>query len=153
MSLDNYNRVPLLENYMAFPPASSELVNAQRRPAIVIRNFQEFSKAWPKMEASLNFLLRWRGIRMDSDFEWLSNYLSIFQAYIELGTDISNWVNLDICLPNFEKSSKEYSMFNIYKSKNLTKTYIKLISLQRDPNKLKYIETEKLSKTYIIPEN
>ena len=65
MSFDNYNRVPLLKEYMAYPPGSFDLDNVQRRLAIVIRSYQEFSEAWPKMEASLNFLLRWRGIRID----------------------------------------------------------------------------------------
>ena len=46
---------------------------------------------------------------MDSDYVWLSNYLEIFQANVELGTDISDWVNLDFCLPNFKKSSKEHN--------------------------------------------
>lgn len=107
MILDDKARVLLPETYMAYPPRSFDIAIVPRHPTLVIRDIHEFSRAWPKMEASINFLLRWRGVRDDQDCEWLLNYLNIFNSYIEPGTDLNDWVNLEFCLPNFEKSSKE----------------------------------------------
>ena len=111
MSLDDKARVSLPETYMAYPLGSFDIAIVPRCLALAIRDIHEFSWAWPKMKASINFLLRWRGIRVDSNIEWLSNYLNIFNSYIELGTDLINWVNLDFRLPNFEKTSKEKNSF------------------------------------------
>jgi hypothetical protein len=36
------------------------------------------------MEASVNFLLRWRGIIEDPSKSWLTDFLHIFEAYIEI---------------------------------------------------------------------
>lgn len=90
MSLDEEARVPLPETYMASPPRIFDIDIVPRHPALAIRDIHEFSWAWPKMEASLKFLLRWRGIRADSNCVWLSNYHNIFNTYIELGTNLNN---------------------------------------------------------------
>ena len=44
---------------------------------------------------------------MDTNVEWLKNYLNIFNAYIEPSIDLDNLVELDFSMPNFDKSSKE----------------------------------------------
>jgi hypothetical protein len=106
-SLDDRGRVPAPEIYMSHPPVSLAMAFAPRRSAIVIRNSQDFFEAWPNMKVSINFLLRWRGIKDDFGNEWLLKYLNTFNAYIEPGIDMTNWTNLEYSLPNFDKSSKE----------------------------------------------
>ena len=59
------------------------------------------------MKVSVDFLLRWRGITVDSNVEWLKSYLDTFGAYIEPGTVLDKWEELDFSMPNFDKSSKE----------------------------------------------
>ena len=107
MSFDDKARVPLLETYMAYPLGSFDIAIVPRCPAIAIKDNLAFTRVWPKMEASINFLLRWRGIRVDSNIAWLSNYLNIFNSYIEPATNLNNWVDLDFCMPNLEKIRKE----------------------------------------------
>ena len=58
------------------------------------------------MEASIHFLLRWRGIIEDLGGDWLLNYLYAFNAYIHLDVDLSNLENVKFFLPNYDKSSK-----------------------------------------------
>ena len=107
MSLDYKARVPLPKIYMAYPPGSLDIAVVPRRPVLAIKDNLAFARVWPKMEASINFLLRWRGIMVDPDVAWLSNYLNIFKCYIELGTNLNNLEDLDFCMPNLEKTSKE----------------------------------------------
>ena len=59
------------------------------------------------MEISINFLLRWRGVKEDQNNVWLLNYLNSFNSCIEPGIDMNNWVKLEFYLPNFDKSNKE----------------------------------------------
>lgn len=61
-SIDEKLRIPLPEKYMDLSPESPELKVSFRCPSLVIRNFFAFYREWPKMEASIQFLLHWRGI-------------------------------------------------------------------------------------------
>ena len=92
---------------MAFPLGSLVSAIVPRRPALAIRDNAKFSRIWPKMKASVNFLLRWQGIKVDSNVEWLKSYLNVFSTYIEPSTVLDNWDELDFSMPNFDKSSKE----------------------------------------------
>ena len=56
-SIDDKLRVPLPEIYMAYPPGSFELTIVLRCPSLVIREDDLFFQVWPKMEASIHFLL------------------------------------------------------------------------------------------------
>jgi hypothetical protein len=96
---------------MANHTGSLELVAIPNRPSLVIRDITTFNLEWPRMEANAHFLLQWRGIRVDRYKTWLSNYLNIFNAYIEPGVDLNDLSSLVFCLPNIEKSSKEKSTF------------------------------------------
>ena len=59
------------------------------------------------MEASIQFLLWWRGIVEDDNKEWLMNYLNVFKAYIHHGVVLDNIEALKFCTLNIEKSSRE----------------------------------------------
>ena len=65
MSIDGKCRNPLPEMYMAHPLGSFELAIVPRHPCLVIRENALFFLVWPKIEASIHFLLRWRGISKD----------------------------------------------------------------------------------------
>ena len=70
LGLDDRGRVPTPETYMTYPPGSPAMAFVPRRPAIVIRENQELLGAWPNMKVSINFLLRWRGIKDDLGNDW-----------------------------------------------------------------------------------
>ncbi len=73
------------------------------------------------MDASIQFLRRWRGIIEDGGRAWLKNYLGIFKSYIFMSVELENLEALDYCIPNIEKSSKEKSSFEFpphFQSKN-----------------------------------
>ena len=63
------------------------------------------------MEASIQFLLQWRGIVEDVSNDWLINYLNIFKDYIHPRVVLDNLEALNFCTPNTEKSSKEKNAF------------------------------------------
>ena len=63
------------------------------------------------MEASINFLLRWRGILDDPGKAWLQAYLNILKSYVEPGIDLDDLEVLEFCIPNLEKTSKERNSF------------------------------------------
>ena len=111
MSLDKKCRVPLPKMYMAHPLGSFDLAIVPRCPALVIRDNLAFSRAWSKMEASINFLLRWRGILDNLGKDWLQDYLNIFKSYVEPGTNLDKLEILDFCIPNLEETSKERNSF------------------------------------------
>ena len=111
MSLDEKNRVPLPEMYMDYPPGSFDLDIVPRQPILIIHDLIAFNQVWPKMESSIQFLLRWRGEVADIGKEWLKNYLGLFKAYIHLGVGFGNLNLLDFCTPNIEKSSRDRSSF------------------------------------------
>ena len=105
MSLHENLRVPLLEMYMNHPPWSLSMENILRRPTLIIRDHSIFNRVWPKMESYFHFLLHWRKITIGLDYEWLTNYLSLFKAYVHPVVDFDNLEMLDFCTPNIEKSS------------------------------------------------
>ena len=74
------------------------------------------------MEASVQFLLRWRRIIKDPGREWLVNYPRALDAYIHPKADLSNLEAVEFCLPNYDKSRKERSTYEFppgSKAKNL----------------------------------
>lgn len=107
--MDERGMIPSPEVYMCHLPGSQAMTLAPRRHALDIRNSPEFNGAWPNMKASIDFLLRWRGIKEELGNEWLLNFLNSANAYIMPGTDFTNRNNLDFSLPNFDRSSKEKS--------------------------------------------
>lgn len=110
-SIDEKLRIPLPKRYMAHPPGSPNLVVVIQCPSLVIRENLAFYKEWPKMEANIQFLLRWRGIVEDDSKDWLKNYLNIFKAYIHLGVVLDKLEALNFCTPNMEKSNREKNIF------------------------------------------
>jgi hypothetical protein len=106
MGLDAEATVPPLEVYMVNHPGCPALSQANRHPALIIRDNIAFLKAWPLMLSSIHFLLRWRGIWSDSDNFWLVYYLNLFHTYIEPGINLKEVDNLQILTPNLDKSSK-----------------------------------------------
>ena len=65
LSMDEKLCIPLPEVYMAYESGEIFLVNATKRPSMYIRDNIQFFNTWAKMEACINFLLSWRGIRKD----------------------------------------------------------------------------------------
>ena len=111
MIIDHKNRIPLPELYMALPPGILDTTLHLTRPVILIRDPPTFNKEWANMEASIHFLLCWRGISEDNSKDWLLNYLTSTRAYIEPGSDFDNLPSLSFCTPNLDKSSKVRSTY------------------------------------------
>ena len=65
MSMDEKLCVLLPEVYMAYEPEELLRINIARRPSLFIKDNIKFYNTWLKMEANINFLLRWRGILED----------------------------------------------------------------------------------------
>ena len=105
-NIDEKLRIPLPEAYMEMEEASKVPASNPRRPCLVIRDNPHFFREWPRMEVSINFLLRWRGIIDDPNQEWLRNYLKVYGAYIEPNTNFKNLEKLEFSLPNYDKSGK-----------------------------------------------
>ncbi len=78
-SIDKKLRISLPKRYMAHPPTSSDSVVVIQHPSLAICENMAFYKEWPKMEASIQFLLQWRGIVKDDSKDWLKNYLNILR--------------------------------------------------------------------------
>ena len=91
---------------MNLPVGLPDLDTAPRRHLLVIREHLSFQREWPKMEASLNFMLRWRGIIAEENKEWLTNYLRLFKAHIQEGVTFENLDDLEFSTPNAERTSK-----------------------------------------------
>ena len=92
---------------MAYEPKELSHVNIAGRSSLFIKDNIKFYNTWPKMEASINFLLRWRGILEDPKKDWLSNFLQAFEAYIEPNINFDDLGKLEFILPNFIKSNRE----------------------------------------------
>ena len=105
-SIDNRFQIPYPEKYMSLPIGHPDLDTAPRRQSLIIRENLAFYREWTKMEASLNFLLRWRGIIMEDNRAWLTNYLRLFNAHIQEGVTFENLEDLDFSTPNAERTSK-----------------------------------------------
>ena len=63
------------------------------------------------MEASLNFMLYWRGIIAEENKEWLTNYLQLFRAHIQERVMFKNLDNLEFSTPNAEQTSKRKMVY------------------------------------------
>lgn len=94
---------------MAFEPEALKDAVVSQWPFLLIRDNVKFFKAWPKMEASVNFFLRWRGIIDDPRKIWLTDFLHIFEAYNEPNNNFDDPDRIEFILPNFIRSSKELS--------------------------------------------
>lgn len=66
LSINGNLEIPYAEEYMSHPLGSLVQENVLRHPILQMRHDNVFNKEWPKMEASITFLLRWRGI-MEED--------------------------------------------------------------------------------------
>lgn len=100
-----------LEMYMEHPLGSFIVANIPRRPVLVIRDRVIFTLGWPKMESCFHLLLSWRKILVYANKGCLTNYLSLFKAYIYPGVGLGNLDRLDFCTPLIEKTSKDRSSF------------------------------------------
>lgn len=78
---------------------------------LLIRDLITFNKFWPKMESSIYFLLRWKGVVVDTGREWLKIYLGMFNSYVHLGVELGNLDALEFCTPNIELFSRAKSSF------------------------------------------
>ena len=58
------------------------------------------------MEAAIRFLLHWRGIVVETDRMWLTEYLNVFHAYIYLGVSFENLEAIIFYTPNVDKTSR-----------------------------------------------
>ena len=105
-SIDDKGRIPLPEKYMGLPLGAEELRTAPRRQFFTVRNDMAFFRAWPRMQASVNFLLGWRGIRAEENLEWVVKYIQMFNAYVSPGVVFNDLNNLEFCTLNAEKSSR-----------------------------------------------
>ena len=105
-NIDNSFRIPYPEKYMSLPIGHPELDTAPHWQSLIIQENLAFYREWTKMEANLNFLLRWRGIFMEDNTAWLTNYLRLFKAHIQEGVTFENLDDLDFNTPNVECTSK-----------------------------------------------
>lgn len=110
-SLDNRLRIPLPERYMSLPIGNPDLAMAPCRHSLIIRENLTFVQEWPQMKASLNFLLRWRGIIQENNTIWLSEYLRLNNAYIQTGVTFENLNAVDFSTPNAERTSRRKTTF------------------------------------------
>lgn len=58
------------------------------------------------MEASIEFLLHWRGIRKAKNLEWVVKYIRMFNSYVHPGVVYNDLNSLNFCILNAEKTSK-----------------------------------------------
>ena len=110
-NIDAWLRIPLPNAYMEFEVNSQELERSSRCPCMVIRDNIQFFNEWPRMEMSINFLLRWRGIIEDPGRDWLTGYLRAFDAYIHPDVDFNYMENVDFFLPNYDKTNRGRSTY------------------------------------------
>ena len=110
-NIDARLRIPLPEAYMEFDINSQEMVRSPKRPCMIIRDNIQFYKEWPRMELSIKFLLRWRGIIEDHGKEWLTEYLKAYDAYIHPEVDFNDMDNVEFCLPNYDKTNRDRTAF------------------------------------------
>ena len=61
-NIDDKSQIPFPKKYMGLPMGAADLETAPHWKSLIIRDSLAFSKEWPCMEASVNFLLRWQGI-------------------------------------------------------------------------------------------
>ena len=58
------------------------------------------------MEASVDFLLRWRGIVATDNNQWVHGYLSMFHSYIQPGVTFGELNALNFSILKSEKTSR-----------------------------------------------
>ena len=110
-NIDIRLQIPLLEAYMEYEVNSPELDRSLRCSCLVIIDNVHFFREWLRMECSINFLLRWRGIIEDPSRDWLTNYLRAYDAYIHPNVDLTNLDDVEFYLPHYDKTSKGRSTY------------------------------------------
>ena len=100
-------RTPLQEMYMAHPPRNFDLAIVPRCPSLVIQELSTFNLVRPKMDANIQFILRWRGIIKDGGKAWLKKHLEILKSYIHLSVELENLEEPELYILNIEKSSRK----------------------------------------------
>lgn len=105
-SIDEKGRIPYPEKYMGLPEGAEELKTAPRRQSLCVREGLAFYKEWPRMEASITFLLRWRGIIVEDNKEWVPQYLKLFNVYIEPGVSFEDLSKVNFDILKSEKTSR-----------------------------------------------
>ena len=58
------------------------------------------------MEASITFLLRWRGIIVEDNKEWVPQYLKLFNVYFEPGVSFEALSKVNFDILKYEKTSR-----------------------------------------------
>ena len=94
---------------MSLPIGDADLVMATRRQVLMIRESLTFFKEWPRMVASIEFLLHWRGIIALENKDWVLNYLQLFHTYIQSGVSFEDLNTLNFSILKSEKTSREKS--------------------------------------------
>lgn len=105
-SIDDKGRIPYPKKYMGLPLGVEELRTTPRWQCFIVRDNLAIFRAWPRMEASVNFLLDWRGIRVEENLEWVVKYIKMFKAYVSPGVVFNNLNTLEFCILNAEKLSR-----------------------------------------------
>ena len=105
-SIDEKGRIPYPERYMGLPEGAEELKTAPRQLALSVREGLAFYKEWPRMEASITFLLRWRRIIAEDNNEWVHYYLKLFNVYIEPGVSFEDLSKINFDILKSEKMSR-----------------------------------------------
>lgn len=111
-SIDEKGRIPYPEKYMGLPEGAEELKTTPRRQSLCVREGLAFYKEWPRMEASITFLLRWRGIIVEDNKEWVPQYLKLFNIYIEPGVSFEDLSKVNFDILKSEKTSRVHCVSN-----------------------------------------
>ena len=96
---------------MSLPIGDADLETAPRRQVLIIRESLTFFKEWPRMVASVEFLLCWRGIIASDNIEWVQSYLKMFHTFIQLGVSFGDLNALKFSILKLEKTSREKACF------------------------------------------
>ena len=59
------------------------------------------------MEASVNFLLRWKGVIAEDNSEWVRKYLDLYNTYIQPGISFEDLNALKFGILKSEKTSRK----------------------------------------------
>lgn len=105
-SINDKQQISLPKKYMDLPPRSPNLEVSYHFPLLIICENLAFYREWPKMEASIHFLLHCGGIVEEENRFWLTNYLSVFNGYVHPGVVFDNLDALIFHTPNSEKTSR-----------------------------------------------
>ena len=65
------------------------------------------------MEASVIFLLRWRGHIIEETNNWVQDYLNLFNCFIQPGVSFENLKALNFSILKSEKTSRKKIFFDL----------------------------------------